>query len=75
MLWALVALRHANGWSWLRGASEGLRRAGEFRNTPRAAVLAKILSESEREILVTTNECGPSIYWTLYFLLTGGGAK
>jgi len=80
-LWGLVALRHGRGWSWLRGKVEGLRRWREFRDTATKAggtacpTIAQILAEGEREISRVRRESGRDLYWTLYFLLTAGGAK
>lgn len=75
-LWGLVALRHGRGWPWLRGKLEGLRRFGELRESHCPADnLRDILREGEREIRRVQRKCGPDFYWTLYFLLTAGGAK
>jgi GT2 family glycosyltransferase len=75
VLWGLVALRHGKGWSWLRGKAEGVRRFAEFRNNTATEGLDSILSKSEREIRRAQRESGADFYWTLYFLLTAGGAK
>ncbi len=74
-LWGLTAIRHGTGWPWLRGKIEGLRRFGEFRNNHAGEETAKILTESEREIRRVQRQSGSDLYWTLYFLLTGGGAN
>ena len=77
-LWGLVALRHGQGWAWLQGKWEGLRRSTEFRSPgPRRLTnsLPKILRENERDIRRVQREAGGDLYWALYFLLTGGGTK
>jgi GT2 family glycosyltransferase len=75
-LWGLVALRHGRGWSWLRGKAEGLRRFADFTEPrPSGSGLPDILAEGEREIRRVQRESGRDLYWTLYFLLTAGGAK
>jgi len=70
-LWGLVALRHGAGLAWLRGKLEGLRA---FRSKRRAAShperLARILKESERELLALQEGTGFDLYWRLYFALT-----
>ncbi len=78
-LWGLVALGHGRGWSWLRGKVEGLRRFVEL-TEPRPSgrglpTIAQILRDGEQEIRRVQRECGRDLYWTLYFLLTAGGAK
>ena len=75
LLWGLVALRHGRGWPWLRGKAEGIRRFGEFRNKTAGGTLAAILCEGERDIRRVQRQSGSDLYWTLYFLLTAGGAK
>jgi GT2 family glycosyltransferase len=80
-LWGLVALRHGRGWAWLRGKVEGLRRFAEFRDGATQAgetacpTIAQILHDGEQEIRRVQRESGRDLYWTLYFLLTAGGAK
>ena len=74
-LWGLVALRHGAGWAWLRGKIEGLRRFGEFRGAGGHQDASEALSASEREIHRWQRHSGSDLYWTLYFLLTAGGAK
>ncbi|MGA3040389.1 MAG: glycosyltransferase family 2 protein [Bryobacteraceae bacterium] len=78
-LWGLVALRHGRGWSWLRGKVEGIRRFAEF-TEPRQSgsafpALAQILHDGEQEIRRIHQASGRDLYWTLYLLLTAGGAK
>ena len=82
-LWGLVSLRHGCGSSWLRGKLEGLRRFPRFTRSeyhpakPGVGLpaLAAILAEGEREIRRVQREAGRDWYWTLYFLLTAGGAN
>jgi GT2 family glycosyltransferase len=78
-LWGLVAFRHGRGWSWVRGKVEGLHRFAEFRAgqavSPAKYALSDILAEGEREIRRVQRKSGRELYWTLYFVLTGGGAK
>jgi GT2 family glycosyltransferase len=77
-LWGLVALRHGRGWPWLCGKVEGLRRFADLRDiaAPGASpALAQILHGGEREIRRVQRESGRDWYWTLYLLLTAGGAK
>lgn len=72
LLWGAVALRHGAGWAWARGKWEGLRNQRSF-SAP--------AQENERvlEVLCRAGERlareAPGIFWRLYFLLTGGGAK
>jgi len=75
-LWGLVALRHGRGWAWIQGKLEGLRRWREFRG-PLAYGRGseEALCEGEREIRRVQRESGGDLYWTVYFLLTAGGAK
>lgn len=83
-LWGLVAMRHGGCWPWVRGKVEGLRRFTEF-TEPRPTeprplgsgppTLPAILCDGEREIRRVQRESGRDLYWTLYFLLTAGGAK
>jgi GT2 family glycosyltransferase len=74
-LWGLVAVRHGAAWPWVRGKFEGFRRFPELRNVPAHQGVAEILYASEREIHRVQRQSGSDLYWTLYFLLTGGGAK
>lgn len=75
-LWGLAALRHRRGFSWLRGKAEGIRRFSQLRADPPAAGrLSPVLCESERKIRRMQSKTGNELYWSLYFLLTAGGAK
>jgi hypothetical protein len=75
-LWGLVALRHGRGWSWLRGKVEGiLGGAGGSACHIACHGLEPILREGEREIRRVQRQSGRDLYWTLYLLLTLGGAK
>ena len=73
-LWGLVALRHGQAWPWLRGKLEGIRAFGEFTEPRPGDGLPGILADGEREIRLVQRESGRDLYWTLYFLLTAGGA-
>jgi GT2 family glycosyltransferase len=80
LLWGAVALRHGKGWAWLRGKWEGWRRRRSFSAALHPA--ASDHSPGWEEVLGVLCEAGerrmrgaPGIYWRLYFLLTGGGAK
>ncbi len=74
-LWGLVALRHGRGWSWLRGKMEGIFRFRKFRQPLRNSNVRQMLRESEKEIRHIQRQTGRDLYWTLYFVLTAGGAK
>jgi GT2 family glycosyltransferase len=74
-LWGLVALRHGRGWAWLRGKVEGLRRWRELRGPLPNGRGSEVLCDGEREIRRVQRESGRDWYWTLYLLLTAGGAK
>lgn len=71
-LWGGVALRHGRGVAWLRGIGEGLRHPAQFQSVP--GVLYQ-LQENERAIRALQGATGFDLYWRLYFLFTGGGAK
>ncbi len=73
-LWGLLAVRHGAGLAWVRGKADGLRRWPEFRGQARWDAAA-ILRAGEREIRRVQREVGRDWYWSLYFLLTAGGAK
>ena len=73
-LWGFVAVRHGRGWAWARGKVQGLRAWGELRGGAAGGV-AGVLCAGEREIRRVQRESGQDWYWTLYFLLTAGGAK
>jgi GT2 family glycosyltransferase len=71
-LWGGVALRHGRGLAWLRGAWAGLRSTQGAR--PGIGLLSH-LRQNEREIDALQRVSGRDLYWRLYFLFTGGGAK
>lgn len=76
-LWGGVALRHGRGISWMRGIIEGLRRFRRARRTfykSDPGVLDR-LRQNERLIREVQSSSGFDLYWRLYFLFTGGGAK
>ena len=72
VLWGIVALRHGAGRAWIRGNREGWRDR---------SLTAAAQNENEKvlEVLCRDNEemirQAPGVFWRLYFLLTGGGAK
>jgi GT2 family glycosyltransferase len=74
-LWGGLALRHGRGFAFLRGKIEGLARFRAVRRRAAAgdgfaAGLAKVLRESEQEILCLQRGTGFDLYWRLYFALT-----
>src|SRR5262249_20538961 len=69
-LWGLVALRHGRAWSFVRGKCAALRHARRLRNPAGLSQLARILEESEREILEVQQQTGFDTYWAWYFRLT-----
>jgi GT2 family glycosyltransferase len=82
LLWGGVALRHGAGWPWLLGKCQALwdRPPGlspEFvHDSPPA------LSQNTDQVLTAVCAAGekhirraPGAFWSLYVLLTGGGAK
>jgi hypothetical protein len=71
MLWGAVAARHGCGGAWLRGVLEG-RRGARTKNSPGLLVH---LRQAERDIYALQEASGFDLYWRLYFLFTGGGAK
>jgi GT2 family glycosyltransferase len=74
-LWGLVALRHARSWSWLLGKVEGIGRWSEFRGEIPEPRRLEVFCQGEREIRRMQRKSCSDLYWTLYFLLTAGGAK
>jgi len=75
-LWGFVAAAHGGGTAYLRGKLEGARR---FRGLRRDGIrggmvdpekLARVLEESEQEILRLQRRTGFDLYWRLYFALT-----
>jgi len=76
LLWGAVALRHGAGFAWLRGKCQGLRCFFATRGeTLDATVLRSVLSTNEDLIRSVQVATGFDLYWRLYFILTGGGAK
>ena len=71
-LWGGLALRHGRGAAWIRGMTAGLRQPG---TTVIGPELPEHLRENEREIRALQAATGFDLYWRLYFLFTGGGAK
>jgi GT2 family glycosyltransferase len=75
-LWGAVAFRHGAGVAWLRGKSEGLRSFAAARNSCYSFDgLLQHLRENEATIRSLQEATGFDRYWSLYFRLTGGGAK
>ncbi len=72
LLWAVLALRHGRGLSYVRGKLAGLRFArtidGEYHIEPENT-LRQIIDESEREILTLGQQTGMDWYWRAYFWL------
>ncbi|HYW45258.1 MAG TPA: glycosyltransferase family 2 protein [Bryobacteraceae bacterium] len=77
LLWGAVALRHGRGPAWLRGKWQGLQSySAARRNTgPFDPEVLDRLCANERTIREVQTATGFDLYWRLYFLLTGGGAK
>jgi hypothetical protein len=72
-LWGGVALRHGRGWSWAQGVGEGLASFRQMRSSDPG--LPGELRDNERSIANLQSTSGHDLYWKLYFLFTGGGAK
>jgi GT2 family glycosyltransferase len=70
-LWGGVALRHGRGGAWARGMIEGLHQ----RKDEKVPGLLDHLLQNEGEIRALQSATGFDLYWRLYFLFTGGGAK
>ena len=77
LLWGAVALRHGAGMAWLRGKWEGLRRFSAARNSCSSfdPGLLQHLRANEAIIRSVQEATGFDRYWSLYFMLTGGGAE
>lgn len=77
LLWGVVAFRHGAGMAWLRGKSEGLRSFSAARNSSSSfdPGLLQHLRANEKTIRTVQEAAGFDRYWSLYFKLTGGGAK
>jgi GT2 family glycosyltransferase len=71
-LWGGVAVRHGGGAAWIRGLIEGLRQREKHKSVPE---VLEHLIENEREIRALQSATHFDLYWRLYFLFTGGGAK
>jgi GT2 family glycosyltransferase len=71
-LWGAVALRHGRGAAWMRGVLEGWSRREKSKN---GSGLPGHLEKNDREIRALQAATGFDLYWRLYFLFTGGGAK
>jgi len=78
LLWGGVAIRHGAGGAWARGVWEGLRSFSGSRKKSTVCgpeLLRRILAEHEGAIRQVQSSTGFDLYWRLYFLLAGGGAK
>jgi GT2 family glycosyltransferase len=71
ILWGLLAVRHGAGFAFLKGKIAGLRAA---RSVASCRTAPQILQRSEDEIKLIQGRNGCDRYWTVYFLLTSGGA-
>jgi GT2 family glycosyltransferase len=71
LLWALVAVRHGQGISYLKGKWEGLRRFGDIRGSAEPGeAIVEFLAASERQLRRWQRRTGYDFYWRLYFALT-----
>jgi len=71
LLWALVAVRHGQGVSYLKGKWEGLRRFGDIRGSAEPGeAIVEFLAASERQLRRWQRRTGCDFYWRLYFALT-----
>ncbi len=74
LLWGLLAMRHRRLGAWLRGKRDALGIRVEHVQLD-ADALRSIIIESEAEIFKIQSKSSMDIYWRLYFLFTGTGAK
>ncbi len=78
LLWGGLALRHGAGAAWVRGILQGIRNFRAARQTGTRSdpeLLRGILAGHERLIRQFQSSTGYDLYWRLYFLFAGGGAK
>ncbi|HUA61279.1 MAG TPA: glycosyltransferase family 2 protein [Verrucomicrobiae bacterium] len=78
LLWGGLALRHGAPLAWLRGKLQGIRqwRALRGEETFDRGELDRLLTGNEALIRQSMREAGSAdLYWKLYFLLSGSGAK
>jgi len=77
LLWGGLAFRHGAGWAWLRGKWQGLQSFPGARKLagPFDSGLLPRLRSNEKTIRTLQQSTGFDRYWSLYFHLTGGGAK
>ncbi|MGO9258756.1 MAG: glycosyltransferase family 2 protein [Bryobacteraceae bacterium] len=78
LLWGGVAIRHGAGGAWAHGIWQGIRNFAALRRKSTVCdpeLLRRILREHERAIWQIQSSTGFDLYWRLYFLLTGGGAR
>jgi GT2 family glycosyltransferase len=72
LLWAVLALRHGKGFSYIRGKFSGLRLARSVAgddNIAATKALRDIVDQSEREIFTLSQQTGMDWYWRAYFWL------
>ncbi len=75
-LWGAVAMRHGAAIPWLRGKIEGLRSCRKVRQESRSEPRPEgAVIDGEHTIREMQSLTGFDLYWRMYFLLTGGGAK
>ena len=77
-LWGGVALRHGASRPWAAGVVEGLRSFSSTRRNSRVCapeLLRRIAADHEQTIWEFQSAAGFDLYWRLYFLLSGRGAK
>jgi GT2 family glycosyltransferase len=71
LLWGVAALRHGAGWAWVRGKWQGVRNSTELDRISADENVLEVLCKTGEHLI----RRAPGFFWTLYFLLTGGGAK
>ncbi len=74
LLWAALAIRHGRFAAWLQGARDARRVHVEPVKLDGDALRSLIVA-SERRLFQMQRRFGMDLYWRLYFLFTGGGAK
>ncbi len=80
VLWAALAWLRGRPLAWARGLASGLAAAGRFRRQHRrwrsdGTRLAKILRDSEQQILEFQQVAGWDDYWRWYFRLAPGAGE
>lgn len=69
LLWGLLALRHAEGWAFLKGKWSGWRVGRGIGNKTSTKRLREIVETSEAAILAVEQQTGFDWYWRAYFWL------